>query len=264
MICRDGLAGAFRVLSRSILLAVLALLGGCAGSINNALLAIKNEAGDPEAVREAVLALSDWLAKKETSGYPFDEGDLQGLELLKTVALESRDFVNRMRAITALSRLKRFDHTEVYLRALQDEFWGVRWEAAKALTAHPAPQASEELARRLALEDSREVRGDLIKALAAVGDRVALKALLEVFLDAQGGRYSDYKLKAYDAIRSLSGKETAFEDVRSWQELYDREFRSPPPRAAAAAAPEEPDCAGAPPAGEPAEKETEALEKEEP
>lgn len=206
------------------LLLLLVLLGGCSGTINAYLrLAMAPEA-DIEEVRESILMIGTLLVEKEQEGYAFDEGDQQAVEYLREVARRHDDQICRMRAVSALRRLQGVDSTDVFIDAVQDERWGVRLEGAKALAARPSPKASEVLVSRLKEEPRDEVRIDLIKALARIGDRAALKALLEILLFDPGGKFQGNRLRAYEAVKAISGREYPLEDLEAWGDYYRSEF----------------------------------------
>lgn len=183
--------------------------------------------GDQEEVRDAVVRVGELLHEKENAGYTLGEGDLQAVEFLKAVATAHRDFVNRMAALSALARLKETQAESVFIESLGDDHWGVRLEAARALTDHPTAKASSPLTRQLDAETESEVRLYLIKALVEVGDRVALKVLLDVFLNPDV-KYEHHKLRAYGGIRKISGLEYAFEDTEAWEDFQAKEYPQPP------------------------------------
>lgn len=206
---------------RTIHLALLVLATGCSGTINEYLLQARK--GDADEVQEAVLMIGRLLVEKEREGYTFDDGDLAALEFLQATAIDHPDPVCRMRSLHQLRRFEKIDSSDVFLGALDDEMWGVRLEAARSLTERPAPDSSHILRKRVEDENQWEVRIELLDALSRIGDRVALRTLLEVFLD-ETGRYRYSKIEAYDRIRALTREEYAREDVDSWQEYYDRTF----------------------------------------
>ena len=111
---------------------------------------------------------------------------------------------------------------DVYLQALRDgpALWIVRLEAAKAIAAHPAPEAAGPLASQLDEEPRLEVRLEVVRALRAVGGPDALKAVLQALLDGSS-RFRAMKLVAYDAACALSGKTFPMEDAISWRRYYE-------------------------------------------
>ncbi len=205
-------------------LAAIFLVGGlvsCRATITEILQ--RASQGDPDSKREAIVRLGELLAQKEASGFTFNEGELGALEYIKDVASQDPEAMNRMRAITALRGLKSFDFTEIYLDALKAPYWGVRWEAAKALRDRPRADASPAILARLRAESRPEVLVDLVKCLAAIGDRTSVRGLLEVYLD-RSGRYRDNRLKAYEALARLSGRDWAYEEYERWDEYYRLNF----------------------------------------
>jgi hypothetical protein len=212
-----------RFLSTTLTLTLL--LGGCQRSVNDYLLQVRDPAADDETVGDAVLALGQLLPEIEASGRPFGEGERLAVEFLKDVAASKQQgFVNRMKALTALRRLKKSgDFTEVYLQALEDESWGVRLEAAKSLASSPREPAAPKLAERLFQERQPEVILEIVKALGSIGNRTALKALLEAFLD-NSGRFEDTRLVIYDNVRRLSGQGHEYEARDKWAGYFEQEF----------------------------------------
>jgi HEAT repeat protein len=194
---------------------------GCASSVNDILQEAKR--GDPESVRAAVVELGQVLAAKEQAGYPYDEGDEEAIRYLEDVARSSSDPLNRGRAVSSLALLKRPRLTSLYVAALDDASWLVQMEAARALEWNPDPGASTALARRLGEENRMEVRLLLLRAIQACGGEVALKALLEAFLDGSS-KFRNLKLTVYDGVRKLSGKSFEFEDLAGWRGFYEERF----------------------------------------
>ncbi|MCZ6793878.1 MAG: HEAT repeat domain-containing protein [Planctomycetota bacterium] len=204
----------------------LVLCAGCRGTVNDYLLLARK--GDQEEVRDAIQQIGELLHAKEAEGYSLGEGDWQAVEYLKAAALGHRDFVSRMAALSALAELKDPRADDVFLQALADEQWGVRFDAAKALTRHQPQGASATLATSLEKEVQPEVRLYIIKALINIADREALRVLLDVFLD-HGERFQHNKLNAYDGIRRISGLDIPFEDTERWEAYQEREFPRPAP-----------------------------------
>lgn len=213
-------------ISRLLGLSASLLVAGCSGTINEYL--VLAQRGDVDEVREAVLMIGSLLVQKEQEGYAFDDGDAEAVKYLQAVARDHSDQICRMRAVSALRRLLEVDSSDIFIAAVQDDRWGVRLEAAKALAERPSPEASPILAERLKSEARDEVRIDIIKALANVGDRRALRALLEIILFDPGGKYQGNRLRAYDAIRAISGKTFPLEDTEAWRDYYRSEFPESP------------------------------------
>lgn len=214
-----------RGLVASLLAVALVFLPGCQRSLSSIILVLKNPSADTETVRENVVALGDYLAEKEVSGRPFDEGERLAVELLKdVVANKNQALVNRMSALSALRRLRSVDLIDLYVETLDDDHWGVRWEAAKCLVAHPDPRASRKLGERLRKEQQPEVVLDIVKALAAIGDRTSLRSLLEAFLFDPTGRYRGHRLKIHGTLKRLSGRDHAITEDEKWRQYYEEEF----------------------------------------
>jgi HEAT repeat protein len=234
-----------RIVSAGVVLLAL-VAGGCGTTVTQTLLLARK--GDAEAIREAVLKLGELLAEKEDSGVPFGEGEAQAVEFLKEVSLKGRDVISRMRGLDALSRIPSVDATDIFMAAVQDSEWSVRWAGAKALVRRPSLRAAGVLVERLRAEPRAEVRLDLIKALGASGGEGALKALLDAFLDPTR-RFGDHKLKLHAALVRLSGQELAFEDIEAWETL--RKERFPEKNAAEKDAATTPKASGAGPGDAP-------------
>lgn len=185
------------------------------------------EYGDPEAVREAVLRVRDHLRAKEAAREDFDAADREAIEYLKDLARKSPDPAVRSAAIASLAALRSYDATEVCVEAAGDDSaaWVVRLEAARALSQRPSVAAAEALARRLETEPQAEVRLAVISALRAAGGDVALRALLDAFLD-RSPRFESARLALYEAIRELSGNAHSFWDREAWSRY--RAERIPP------------------------------------
>jgi HEAT repeat protein len=199
---------------------VLASSCGCAGNVNDVLAEARS--GEPEAIHEAVIEIGSILERKERAGQPFSKADEQGALYLREVAVKGDD-LGRAKAISALSRLSLENLGELFVAGLEDPFWLVRHEAAEALSLQPWPQAALVLSRRLKVEEDASVRVALVAAQASVGGEEALRSLLEVFLD-RSGRFRGVKLKAYSAIRKLSGRDYDFADDSSWEALFAERF----------------------------------------
>ena len=208
--------------------AAAALACGCAASLNEYLLMAQK--GDEQQVREAIVGIGEELRERQHAGYAFSEGEVQAVAYLKDVAIAHRDPISRMEAISALAGLDDPGAERVFLETIDDDHFGVRWESAKALTRHPVAGSSPVLTQRIVEEPKPEVRIDLIRALIAVGDRQALRTLLEIFLEQasleHSGRYAYNQLTIYEGIREISGLEHPFEEWAAWKEFYEREFHA--------------------------------------
>ncbi|HBO52818.1 MAG TPA: hypothetical protein DD471_12605, partial [Planctomycetes bacterium] len=91
----------------------------------------------------------------------------------------------------------------------------VRWEAAKAVTAHPNPGAVPGLIFMLKNEKEGIILIDAVKALGAIGDEASLKALLLVYFDLTP-RHTNNRMKAHAALCQITGKNIPFDDVAGW------------------------------------------------
>ena len=120
-----------------------------------------------------------------------------------------------MRAIAALADLESIESKDAFTNALKSEYWGVRWEAAKAVTAHPDPGAVPSLIFMLKNEKESIILLDAVKALGAIGDEASLKALLRVYFDLTP-RHTNNRMKAHAALCQITGKNISFDDVAGW------------------------------------------------
>jgi HEAT repeat protein len=204
-------------------LLLLAVYPGCATNINDLLK--ETHEGDPDAVHEAITGIGEILRQKELAGESYTRGDEAGLAYLKEVAGGGSSDLNRARAVASLGRLERLELIEVFLARLNDPFWAVRLEAARALARRPVPSAAPQLAQRLEMESRAEVRLNLIRALAQAGGEDALRALLKVIIDVSG-KFDGMKLTAYDAVKELSEKNFDLEDDSTWRSYYRERFEN--------------------------------------
>jgi hypothetical protein len=203
-------------------LAFAACLGaGCAPQVNDLL--VEAGSGDPESIQTAVVEGGDLLRRKEQAGVPYDPGDERLIEYLREVAASRSSPLNRMQAISSLSQLARVDAGALFLAALDDPYWAVRMEGARALSVRPVPGKTATLVEHLEKEARIEVRLWLIKALSRAGGEDALQALLTVLLD-RTGRYETLKLSAHEAVCALSDRRYELRDATSWQNFYDERF----------------------------------------
>ena len=210
-----------RCLAGGLLFAGATHCFSCQATVNELLL--RASQGDVEARRQSIVELGDLLAEKESSGFPFHEGELQALEFLREVAVRDPEAMNRMRAISSLRGLHQHESTDIYIESLRSPHWIVRWEAAKALRDQPVEDAAGVLVERLRDEPRAEVLIDIVKALAAIGNHEALGGLLQVYLD-KSGRFRDNKLKAYEALVEVSGKSYGFEDYEEWLSYWQSNY----------------------------------------
>ena len=204
----------------SVVLASL-LTPGCRASLEECLLLAQR--GDYQEIRGGIVCVGSQLRSRLAAGFELTPAEEEAVTFLREVALDHVDATSRMAAMSALSELEGYDSSNVYVECLDDPDFGVRWEAAKALARRPVDSAASLLAARVHDETSPEVRGSLIHALSAVGGREALRVLLEVFLDGTT-RYDHDKLKAFDGVRAISGKEYSFADRIAWNTYYEKEF----------------------------------------
>ncbi len=136
--------------------ATLILLAGCARSVNDYL--AEATTNDPEAVREAVIAIGGVLFHKEAGRIPFDKADEKAVLYLKDVAAGSPVPVNRAAAIAALGKVRQAEGGDVFLAGLRDPFWLCRLESARAMELEPAERFAEPLRDALKAETRPEVR----------------------------------------------------------------------------------------------------------
>ena len=199
-------------------------LTGCGSTVVDKLQAAQR--GDPEGMREAITEIGQKLYAMERDGIPYDEGALRAVEYLKELVDQKVAPLNRAQALSALGRLKRPEVGQLYVRSLTDSFWLVRFEAAKAIYRNPRPDTAQSLIKQLNTERFVEVRIELVRALIAVGTKDSLKIMLEILLD-RTFRYSAMKLKAYDGVVQMSGKNYALRDTESWKKFYAELFPLP-------------------------------------
>ena len=190
-------------------LLVFLLLAGCGTSSQDLLLEVrKGEA-------YSIIDLGQYLSSREAAGEEFSKGDLAAIELLRDVAGTDPVVANRMRAIAALAALESIESNDTFTKALKSEYWGIRWEAAKAVTAHPNPSAVPGLIFMLKNEKEGIILIDAVKALGAIGDEASLKALLLVYFDLTP-RHTNNRMKAHAALCQITGKNIPFDDVAGW------------------------------------------------
>ncbi len=185
------------------------LLAGCGTSSQDLLLEVRK--GETYSISD----LGQHLSSRETAGEALSKGDLAAIELLRDVAGTDPAVANRMRAIAALAGLKSIESKDTFTKALKSEYWGVRWEAAKAITAHPDPGAVPSLIFMLKNETESIILLDAVKALSAIGDEASLKALLLVYFDLTP-RHANNRMKAHAALCQITGKNIPFDDVEGW------------------------------------------------
>ena len=185
------------------------LLAGCGTSSQDLLLEVRK--GETYSISD----LGQHLSSRETAGEALSKGDLAAIELLRDVAETDPAVANRMRAIAALAGLKSIESKDTFTKALKSEYWGVRWEAAKAITAHPDPGAVPSLIFMLKNETESIILLDAVKALSAIGDAASLKALLLVYFDLTP-RHANNRMKAHAALCQITGKNIPFDDVEGW------------------------------------------------
>ena len=190
-------------------LLIFLLLAGCGTSSQDLLLEVRK--GETYSISD----LGQHLSSRETAGEELSKGDLAAIELLRDVAGTDPVVANRMRAITALADLESIENKDTFTKALKSEYWGVRWEAAKAITAHPDPGAVPGLIFMLKNETESIILLDAVKALSAIGDEESLKALLLVYFDLTP-RHANNRMKAHAALCQITGKNIPFDDVEGW------------------------------------------------
>ncbi len=201
------------------------LLAGCGTSSQDLLLEVR------KGETYSILDLGQHLSSREAAGEEFSKGDLAAIELLRDVAGNDTVVANRMRAIAVLAGLESIESKDTFTKALKSEYWGVRWEAAKAVTAHPDPGAVPGLIFMLKNETESIILLDAVKALSAIGDEESLKALLLVYFDLTP-RHANNRMKAHAALCQITGKNIPFDDVEGWLD-YSR-ARPPATRPGAA------------------------------
>ena len=206
-------------------LLIFLLLAGCGTSSQDLLLEVR------KGETYSILDLGQHLSSREAAGEEFSKGDLAAIELLRDVAGNDTVVANRMRAIAVLAGLESIESKDTFTKALKSEYWGVRWEAAKAVTAHPDPGAVPALIFMLKNETESIILLDAVKALSAIGDEESLKALLLVYFDLTP-RHANNRMKAHAALCQITGKNIPFDDVEGWLD-YSR-ARPPATRPGAA------------------------------
>jgi len=206
-------------------LLIFLLLAGCGTSSQDLLLEVR------KGETYSILDLGQHLSSREAAGEEFSKGDLAAIELLRDVAGTDPIVANRMRAIAVLADLESIASKDTFTKALKSEYWGVRWEAAKAVTAHPDPGAVPGLIFMLKNETESIILLDAVKALSAIGDEESLKALLLVYFDLTP-RHANNRMKAHAALCQITGKNIPFDDVEGWLDYS----RTRPPEARPGAA----------------------------
>ncbi|MBI4582440.1 MAG: HEAT repeat domain-containing protein [Planctomycetes bacterium] len=194
---------------------------GCSRTVNDHLR--EAETGSPQAVGEAVVAISELLAMKEASQIAFDEGDQAAVVYMKQVALESKIQTNRSIALGALAKLRTVNAEEIFIKALDDPFWHARFHAVRGLKIQPKESCAELLRNLLVKETQVEVRVEIVKALGMIGGPVALKTLFETFLKPTS-RHQDEQVHAFLALRFLTGASYEFNDGKSWKKAFQERF----------------------------------------
>lgn len=211
-------------------LAMALFLASCGSSPEHLLLEISQ--GDASVRRYSIDELGEFLSSREKGGSPFTTGEIQAIELLRDIARSgTEEIVNRMRAISALGQLNKVDNTSLFIEGLSSDYWGIRWESTKGLSAHPDPSAIGPLVARLRKEKERIVLLDTVKALSLAEGDEALEALFLVYFD-QSSRHFDNRMKAHAAICRLTGKQFTIEDSHEWLKYYQERF---PPESGPAA-----------------------------
>ena len=201
---------------------IVLVLSSCGGAPEELLLEINQ--GEDSVRRYSIDQLGEFLSEREKTGAVFSKGELEAVELLRDVAKSEHEIiVNRMRAISALSRLEKTDNTDLFIDGLSSSYWGIRWESTKGLVSHPNPKAVGALISRLQKEKERVVLLDTVKALSHAGGEEALQALFLVYFD-ESSRHFDNRMKAHAAICRLTGKEFSIENSHEWLKYYQERF----------------------------------------
>ncbi len=203
--------------------AALALIAaaGCARGVNDHLAEART--GEPRAVHEAVVSIAQILQRKEDAELPFNAADEEALAYIKDVAVSSQVATNRAVALLVLSRLRRASAGDTFRAGVKDSFWGARLHAVQGMERQSDEAYAEPLRDLLAKEMRSEVRQAAIKALGRLRSPLALKTLLEVFLQRSEGAQPPQVL-AFPFIKELSGLNYGFEEVRIWKEYYTKTF----------------------------------------
>ena len=226
----------FPVLAVPFLLAA----GGCARNVNDYLAEARS--GEPGAVKDAVVAIGDLLYRKEAARLAFSPADQEAIGYLKDVAGSSPIPINRAVALGSLARLKKAQAGDIFLASIKDPFWPVRFEAARAMEYQSEERFAAPLHELIARETRPEVRLEAVKALGKIRSPVAVKALLEVFLEP-GEAAQDTQLQAYLALKEQTSLSYGFDDRKMWDDYYREHFGTPP----AAGAGPAPEGGGTPP-----------------
>jgi len=217
----------------AVLTAFLAA-SGCARSVNDYLAEARSNA--PGAVKDAVIAIGEILLRKQAAALPLDEADREAILYLKEVAASDPVPTNRAVSVCALSKLKGIDAAETFRAALKDSFWLTRLEAVRAIDQQGDESHAELLRDHLAGETRPEVRLAAVKALRRIQGPVALRTLLEVFLQ-RTERARDPQVQAYAAIREMTRLSYGFDEIGRWEAYYRERFGSAPAGAAPGGAP---------------------------
>jgi hypothetical protein len=188
---------------------------GCGNSSENLLLEIR------KGETYSIIEMGKHLSEVESGGGEFSQGDLAAIDLLEEIVKTDPIVTNRMRAVAALATLKKVNNTEIFIQCVHSDYWGVRWEGAKALAARPNPAAVPALIWMLKNEKEDIILLDVVKALAATGDEASLVGLFTVYFDLTP-RHKNNRMKAHEAISRITGKSFPFEDVQTWVD-YSKE-----------------------------------------
>ncbi len=219
---RKGLAA---ILLAAALPSTLSTTGGCARSVNDYLAEARTNA--PQAVKDAAIAIGEILHQKESMGIPFDEADREAILYLKDIARGNSVSINRAAAIAALGRLRTVEADEVLLKGLEDSYWPVRLESARAMGNRGKENFAEALGTLLSQETKPEVRMGAVNALGQIKGPLALRILLEEFLKGRWGELNP-RLLAYRAIRDMTGLDYGIDADQNWMDYYRSKYGDMP------------------------------------
>ena len=192
------------LLNSIITCALLVCFGlGCGRTVNDVLK--EAQSGSPEDVQAAISVLGSLLGQKERSKIDFDEGDRAAIEFLRNVGLESSMRSHRALAIAALGELQSVDATDIFLKTLDDELWLARLNSVRALRLHAREEFVPPLRNRLESETEVDVRIEIVKALAAIGNDEAIEALRDVYR-SRTSMPKDEDIHALRSLRQLTGE----------------------------------------------------------
>lgn len=147
-------------------------------------------------------------------------GDTQTVERLIR-ALDDQHWEVRRDAAEALGKVSHARAVWPLVQALHDEYWEVRRSAAEALGKIGDEAAVEPLIQAL-LDEHWEVRGSAVLALRKIGDARAIRPLVQALFD----EHWEIRLRAAETLWEMGGAETAGLFLKALQDEIYRDQRA--------------------------------------